>query len=87
MGPTPWATFARAVRPWEGGFPAANRRVEVDAHKYRNVAVFEGERLAFGVKIGRPNGRLRVERVTVSEPNEGGPLASWPPRSSAVRAT
>ena len=30
------------------------------------------ELLAFGVKIGRPDGRLRVERVTVSEPIEGG---------------
>ena len=30
------------------------------------------ELLAFGVKIGRPDGRLRVEQVTVSEPIEGG---------------
>lgn len=30
------------------------------------------ELLAFGVKIGRPDGRLRVERVRVSEPVEGG---------------
>ena len=30
------------------------------------------ELLAFGVKIGRPDGRLRVERVAVSEPIEGG---------------
>jgi hypothetical protein len=30
------------------------------------------ELLAFGVKIGRPDGRLRVERVVVSEPIEGG---------------
>jgi hypothetical protein len=30
------------------------------------------ELLAFGVKIGRPDGRLRVERVTLSEPIEGG---------------
>ncbi len=30
------------------------------------------ELLAFGVKIGRPDGRLRVEHVTVSEPIEGG---------------
>jgi hypothetical protein len=28
--------------------------------------------LAFGVKIGRPEGRPRVERVVVSEPIEGG---------------
>ncbi len=30
------------------------------------------ELLAFGVKIGRPDGRLRVERVVVTEPIEGG---------------
>ncbi|PYQ02021.1 MAG: hypothetical protein DMF82_17370 [Acidobacteria bacterium] len=30
------------------------------------------ELLAFGVKIGRPDGRLRVVRVAVSEPIEGG---------------
>jgi hypothetical protein len=30
------------------------------------------ELLAFGVKIGRPDGRLRAERVVVSEPIEGG---------------
>lgn len=30
------------------------------------------ELLAFGVKIGRPDGRLRVERVVVTEPVEGG---------------
>jgi hypothetical protein len=30
------------------------------------------ELLAFGVNIGRPAGRLRVERVLVSEPVEGG---------------
>lgn len=30
------------------------------------------ELLAFGVKIGRPDGRLRVERVFVTEPIEGG---------------
>jgi len=30
------------------------------------------ELLAFGVKIGRPDGRLRVERVLASEPIEGG---------------
>jgi hypothetical protein len=30
------------------------------------------ELLAFGVKISRPDGRLRVEQVTVSEPIEGG---------------
>jgi hypothetical protein len=30
------------------------------------------ELMAFGVKIGRPDGRLRVERVAVSEPIEGG---------------
>jgi hypothetical protein len=29
------------------------------------------ELLAFGVKIGRPDGRLRVERVVVTEPVEG----------------
>ena len=29
------------------------------------------ELLAFGVKIGRPDGRLRVERVSVTEPIEG----------------
>jgi hypothetical protein len=33
------------------------------------------EVLAFGVKIGRPDGRLRVERVAVSEPIEGGVAA------------
>jgi hypothetical protein len=30
------------------------------------------ELLAFGVKIGRPDGRLRAERVSFSEPVEGG---------------
>jgi hypothetical protein len=30
------------------------------------------ELLAFGVKIGRPDGRVRVERVLVTEPIEGG---------------
>jgi hypothetical protein len=30
------------------------------------------ELLAFGVKIGRPDGRLRVERVVVTEPVEAG---------------
>jgi hypothetical protein len=30
------------------------------------------ELLAFGVKIGRPDGRLRAERVSFSEPIEGG---------------
>lgn len=30
------------------------------------------ELLAFGVKIGRPDGRTRVERVVLSEPIEGG---------------
>ena len=30
------------------------------------------ELLAFGVKIGRPDGRLRAERVVVTEPIEGG---------------
>ena len=30
------------------------------------------EVLAFGVKIGRPDGRPRVERVVASEPVEGG---------------
>ena len=30
------------------------------------------ELLAFGVKIGRPDGRSRVERVMLSEPVEGG---------------
>jgi hypothetical protein len=29
------------------------------------------ELLAFGVKIGRPDGRLRVEQVLLSEPTEG----------------
>ncbi len=33
------------------------------------------ERLAFGVKIGRPDGRPRVERVELSEPIEGGTAA------------
>ena len=33
------------------------------------------EVMAFGVKIGRPDGRLRVERVAVSEPIEGGVAA------------
>ena len=32
------------------------------------------ELLAFGVKIGRPDGRPRVERVTLSEPVEDGSL-------------
>jgi hypothetical protein len=30
------------------------------------------ELLAFGVKLGRPDGRPRVERVVISEPVEGG---------------
>jgi hypothetical protein len=33
------------------------------------------ELLAFGVKIGRPDGRPRVERVDLSEPIEGGSAA------------
>ena len=33
------------------------------------------ELLAFGVKIGRPDGRPRVERVNLSEPIEGGTTA------------
>jgi hypothetical protein len=33
------------------------------------------ELLAFGVKIGRPDGRARVERVVLSEPIEGGVAA------------
>jgi hypothetical protein len=33
------------------------------------------ELLAFGVKIGRPDGRPRVERVLFSEPIEGGPAS------------
>jgi hypothetical protein len=33
------------------------------------------ELLAFGVKIGRPDGRTRVERVVLSEPIEGGVAA------------
>lgn len=33
------------------------------------------ELLAFGVKIGRPDGRLRVERVVITEPIEGGTAA------------
>ncbi len=37
------------------------------------------ELLAFGVKIGRPDGRPRVERVIVSEPIEGGERRSLPP--------
>jgi hypothetical protein len=35
--------------------------------------------LAFGAKIGRPDGRLRVERVAVSEPIEGGSVVVLAP--------
>jgi len=37
------------------------------------------ELLAFGVKIGRPEGRPRVERVRVSEPIEGDICSTVPP--------
>jgi hypothetical protein len=37
------------------------------------------ELLAFGVKIGRPDGRARVEQVVVTEPVEGGMPALLPP--------
>ncbi len=37
------------------------------------------ELLAFGVKIGRPDGRPRVERVELSEPIEGGAAAVMNP--------
>ena len=39
----------------------------------------EFELLAFGVKIGRPDGRPRVERVVVTEPIDGGAAAVVPP--------
>jgi hypothetical protein len=37
------------------------------------------ELLAFGVKIGRPDGRARVERVIVCEPIEGGRTTEMAP--------
>jgi hypothetical protein len=44
------------------------------------------ELLAFGVKIGRPDGRLRVERVLVTEPVEAGaPLVLAPLQLGGTR--
>jgi hypothetical protein len=37
------------------------------------------ELLAFGVKIGRPDGRVRVEQVVATEPVEGGTARVLPP--------
>src|SRR5258708_15232638 len=50
------------------------------------------ELLAFGVKIGRPDGRARVDRVALTEPIEGAvaavvapPRLGGPPPASAAR--
>ncbi len=43
------------------------------------------ELLAFGVKIGRPDGRLRVERVVVTEPIEGAAVVLAPLQLGGTR--
>ena len=77
----PFTELADLVREAaEGGHPprpgALGRAVDavagLTAVDGATVITDRYELLAFGVKIGRPDGRLRVERVLLTEPIEGG---------------
>jgi hypothetical protein len=72
----PFSELADLVREWPGGNALELARV---VEEIAGLTAVDGatlindryELLAFGVKIGRPDGRPRVERVLLSEPVEG----------------
>ena len=77
----PFAELADLVRgPAGGGAPRRDGALGRVVDAVAGLTAVDGatlitsryELLAFGVKIGRPDGRPRVERVELSEPIEGG---------------
>jgi hypothetical protein len=79
--------LADLVRQAAGGHPSGQGSLGRAVDAVAGLTAVDGatlitdryELLAFGVKIGRPDGRPRVERVVLTEPIEGGTASAVAP--------